>query len=82
MAAAMLSKENVIADSGTRVFLCLLALPIHEEFIHASAPLVDVSMTLDKLKKKAGSGKAGRIIGFMDDKVKRALEPLKECVDS
>ncbi len=28
-----------------------------------------------------GSGKAGEIIVFMDDKVKRALEPLKACLD-
>ena len=29
----------------------------------------------------AGDGNAGEIIGFMDDKVKRALEPLKECIE-
>jgi len=28
MADSMLSNENVIADSGSRVFLCLLASPI------------------------------------------------------
>ena len=53
----------------------------HEELIHAWAPLVDVSMTLDTLMEKKGSGKAGEIIVFMDDKVKRALEPLKACLD-
>jgi hypothetical protein len=51
----------------------------HKELIHAWAPLVDVSMTLDKLVEKAGG--AGEIVGFMDDKVKRAMVPLKECMD-
>ena len=53
----------------------------HEELVHAWAPLVDVSMVLDKIREKAGGGKADEIIGFMDDKVKRALEPLQECID-
>ncbi len=53
----------------------------HEELVHAWAPLVDVSMVLDKIREKAGGGKADEIIGFMDDKVKRALEPLQECMD-
>lgn len=53
----------------------------HKDLMNAWAPLVDVSMTLDTLMKKAGGGKAGEIIGFMDDKVKRALEPLKACID-
>ena len=52
----------------------------HTELIHAWAPLFDVSITLDKLIEKVGSGKAGEIIGFMDDKVKRALESLEECI--
>ena len=51
----------------------------HTELIHAWAPLHDVSMTLDRLKEIDG-GKAGEIIGLMDDKVKRALEPLQECI--
>ena len=51
----------------------------YDELIHAWAPLVDVSMALDKLVEKAGN--AGEIVGFMDDKVKRALEPLKECIE-
>ena len=51
----------------------------HTELIHAWAPLFDVSITLDRLKEIAG-GKAGEIIGFMDDKVKRALGPLEECI--
>jgi hypothetical protein len=38
-------------------------------------------MTLDRLVEKAGSNDAGETIGFMDDKVKRALEPLKECIE-
>ncbi len=53
----------------------------HKELIHALAPLVDVSMALDKLVEKAGGGNAGEIIGFMDDNVKRALDPLKECIE-
>ncbi len=53
----------------------------HKELIHACAPLVDVSMALDRLVEKAGGADVGEIIGFMDDKVKRALEPLKECIE-
>ncbi len=53
----------------------------HEELVHAWAPFVDVSMTLDRLMEKPGGDNAGKIIGFMDDKVKRALEPLKECIE-
>ncbi len=53
----------------------------HKELIHAWPPLMDVSMTLDTLMEKAGSGKAGEIIRFMNDKVKRAVEPLKACID-
>ncbi len=53
----------------------------YDELIHAWAPLVDVSMTLDKLVEKAGGGNAGEIVGFMNDKVKRAMVPLKECMD-
>ena len=53
----------------------------HKELVHAWAPLVDVSMTLDRLMEKPGGDNAGEIIGFMDDKVQRALEPLKECIE-
>jgi hypothetical protein len=53
----------------------------HAELIHAWAPLMDVSMTLDRLIEKTSGGNAGEIIGFMDDKVKRALEPLQECIE-
>ena len=53
----------------------------YDELIGAWAPLVDVSMTLDRLMEKVGGGNAGEIIGVMDDKVKRALEPLQECID-
>ena len=53
----------------------------YDELIHAWAPLVDVSIALDKLVEKAGGGNAGEIVGFMDDKVKRAMVPLKECMD-
>jgi hypothetical protein len=52
----------------------------HDELIHAWAPLTDVSMALDKIREKAGSSTASEIIGFMDDKVKRALQPLQECI--
>ncbi len=51
----------------------------YEELVHAWAPLMDVSMALDKLVEKGGA--AGEIVGFMDDKVKRAMVPLKECMD-
>ena len=50
-----------------------------DELIGAWAPLADVSMALDKLMEIAGGD--NEIIGFMDDKVKRALEPLVECID-
>ncbi len=53
----------------------------YDELIHAWAPLVDVSDTLDRCLEKAGGGNAGEIVGFMDDKVKRAMVPLKECMD-
>ncbi len=53
----------------------------HEELMNAWAPLMDVSMTLDRILEQAG-GDAGATIGFMDDKVKRALEPLEEYLDS
>ncbi len=51
----------------------------HDELMGAWAPLVDVSMTLDRILEHAG-GDAGATIGFMDDKVKRALEPLEEAI--
>ncbi len=53
----------------------------YDELIHAWAPLGDVSMALDKLVEKGGGGNAGELVGFMDDKVKRAIVPLKECID-
>ncbi len=53
----------------------------YDELIHAWAPLVDVSMALDKLVEKAGGANASEIVGFMDEKVKRAMVPLKECMD-
>ncbi len=53
----------------------------YDELMHAWAPLVDVSIALDRCVKKAGTGDAGKTIGAMDDKVKRALEPLEECID-
>ncbi len=48
----------------------------HEELMHAWAPIADVSTMLDKIK---AAGVDDEIIVVMDDKVKRALEPLKEC---
>ena len=53
----------------------------YDELISAWAPLADVSMSLDKIKEKAVNGTAGEILGFIDDKVKRALEPINECLD-
>ncbi len=53
----------------------------HKELIHAWAPLVDVSMTLDRLMEKAGSDNADDIFGIMDANVKQAMEPLTECIE-
>ncbi len=53
----------------------------YDELIQAWASLADVSMALDKIREKAGNGSVGDIVGEMDDKVKRALEPLKECIE-
>ncbi len=53
----------------------------HEELIGAWAPLMDVSMAFDMMKDKLGDGFANEVFGQLDDKVKRALEPLKECID-
>ena len=53
----------------------------YHELIGAWAPLADVSMALDRIMEKAGDGNAGEIFGYMDDKVKSALEPLKECIE-
>jgi hypothetical protein len=52
----------------------------YDELIGAWAPLADVSKALDRTREKAGSGTAGEIIGFMDDKVKWALRPLEACI--
>ncbi len=51
----------------------------HQELMSAWAPLADVSMELDRILERVG-GDAGVIIGFMDDKVKSALEPLEEFI--
>ena len=51
----------------------------YEELVGAWAPLMDVSIALDKLVEKGGN--AGEFFGYLDGKVKRALEPLKECID-
>ncbi len=53
----------------------------HTELIHALSPLLDVSVTLDRLTEKVGGDNGDDLIGFMDDNVKRALEPLKECIE-
>ncbi len=52
----------------------------YEDLMNAWAPLMDVSMALDRILEQV-SGDVGATIGFMDDKVKRALEPLEECLD-
>ncbi len=53
----------------------------YDELIGSWAPLVDVSMSFDRLVEKAGGGNAAEIIGVLDAKVKLALEPLKECIE-
>ncbi len=53
----------------------------YDELMCAWAPLVDVSRTFDRFMEKSGNGNPGEIIGVLDAKVKRALEPLKECLD-
>jgi hypothetical protein len=83
--------KGTIALAGGRAFFVLAGLNrrnimmkteiSHKELIHAWAPLADVSMALDRPVEKAGSGNANKIIGFMDDKVKRAMVPLKECIE-
>ncbi len=50
-----------------------------DELICAWAPLADLSMALDRLMEKPGG--AGKFIGFMNDNVKRAIEPLKGCIE-
>ena len=50
----------------------------YDELIGAWAPLVDVSMSFDRLAEKAGGSE---IIGVLNAKVKLALEPLKECIE-
>ena len=53
----------------------------YDELMCAYAPLVDVSRALDEIMTSTNGGDAGKIIGAMDEKVKRALEPIKECLD-
>ncbi len=53
----------------------------HDELKHAWAPLVDVSMALDRLVEQGGGANAAEIIRFMDNKVKRVLEPLEACIE-
>jgi len=53
----------------------------YDELMHAWAPLVDVSMALDEIVASTGTGNADKMIWTMNDKVKRALEPIKECMD-
>ncbi len=53
----------------------------HQELMSAWAPLVDVSMALDKIVEQRGGGKAPEIFRYMDDKVKWALEPLEKFID-
>ena len=49
----------------------------HKELMGAWAPLADASLALDRLH----CGDAGGTFGFIDEKVKRALEPLEELID-
>ncbi len=53
----------------------------HDELMHAYAPLVDVSIAFDEISASTGTGSGGKIIEFFDGKVKRAMIPLKECLD-
>ncbi len=52
----------------------------YKDLMNAWAPLIDVSVTLDRILEQAG-GDAGPTIGIMDDKVKRALKPLEKNLD-
>ncbi len=53
----------------------------YDELMHSWAPLADVSMALDEIMASTNGGNASKIIGAIDEKVKRALEPIKECLD-
>ncbi len=53
----------------------------HTELIHALSPLLDVSVTLDRLTEKAASDNADDIFGIMDANVKQAMEPLKASIE-
>ncbi len=53
----------------------------YDELMCAYAPLVDVSIAFDKIAASTGTGSGGKIIEFFDGKVKRAMIPLKECLD-
>ncbi len=53
----------------------------YDELMCAWAPLVDVSRALDEIVASTSTGNASKIIGVMDEKVKRALEPIKECIE-
>jgi len=52
----------------------------YKDLMNAWASLKNVSMTLDRILEQA-DGDAGPTIGIMDDKVKRALEPLEKYLD-
>ncbi len=53
----------------------------HDELMCAYAPLMDLSIAMDDIVASTGTGSAGKIIEFFDGKVKRAMIPLKECLD-
>ncbi len=53
----------------------------YDELMCAYAPLVDVSRALDEIMAMTNGGDASKIIGAIDEKVKRAMVPLKECMD-
>ena len=50
----------------------------YNDLINSYAPLVDVSIALDRTRENVGDSETFR---YMDDKVKRALVPLKECIE-
>ena len=69
------NRRNIISEVIS-IDACEMKTEIsHKELVYAWAPLVDVSMTLDRLMEKPGGDNAGAIIGFLDNKVQRALEP-------
>ena len=52
----------------------------YEEAMNAWAPLTDLSMQFDRILARTCDDARGSI-ELMDDKVKRALEPLEKLID-